>query len=308
MIRLTTLTAAAALLAACSQPAEAPSEETQAPDPAPAAEDAPAPAPAPEDAQTSTAEDRLEAVLAHERRDEDRARDEFRNPGETLAFFGVEPGMTVAEALPGGGWYTRVVLPYVGEDGAYIALNYPKEVWRLLYGENWSEETSAEIDAWTETAPADLVEFGPDSARIDAYMLDAIPDAADGQADVVLFVRAMHHLFRFDAPALETVLAETYDLVKPGGVVGVVQHRAKADAPADYVTGDNGYLKEADVIAAFEATGFELEASSEINANPRDTADYENGVWTLPPTGGGGEEYADIGESDRMTLKFVKPE
>ena len=259
-------------------------------------------------ALNAEAQEKLDSVLSDARRDDDRARDEFRHPGETLAFFGIEPDMTVAEALPGGGWYTRVLLPYLTPEGRYIALNYQTGVWEGMYGDNWNDDAAAEIAGWTETAPAKLMENGPDGAEVEAYVIGATPASLDGQVDAVLFVRALHHLNRFDVAYMDEAVADSFEMLKPGGVVGVVQHRANATASDDYASGDNGYLREADVIAAFERGGFELDSQSGINANPADTADYEDGVWTLPPSGGGGEEYADIGESDRMTLKFRKPE
>jgi predicted methyltransferase len=256
----------------------------------------------------------IEAILADPRRDADRARDEFRNPGETLAFFGVEPTDTVAEALPGGGWYTRVVLPYVAEDGRYLALNYQTVVWEQLYGDRWTEETAAEMAAWPQTAPVALAENGPvEASDISAYTLDAIPDSEDGQGDVVLFVRALHHLNRFGGDHMQVALGEVFDFLKPGGVVGVVQHRAPEDMDAEMTTGSRGYLKQSDVVAAFEAAGFVLDASSEINANPGDTAAHEQGVWGMSPSNAGDSEGEDVapaqslGESDRMTLRFIKP-
>ncbi|MBR9826290.1 MAG: hypothetical protein GYB36_10880 [Alphaproteobacteria bacterium] len=137
------------------------------------------------------------------------------------------------------------------------------------------------------------------------YALDDIPDTENGQIDAVLFFRALHHLFRFEDPLIDTALAEIYDAVAPGGVVGVVQHRAPESADAAFANGDNGYLKQSDVIAAFERAGFILDASSEINANPADPAD--GFVWRLPPTSTDNPETLAIGESDRMTLRFRKP-
>lgn len=254
-------------------------------------------------------------ILAHERRAGDRDRDEFRNPMETMAFFGIEPDMTVAEALPGGGWYTRIILPYVAADGRYVALNYQEALWEQMYGERWTEETQAEIRAWPQTAPASLAEHGPASAQaIDAYMLDAIPEGQDGQGDAVLFIRALHHLNRIDPAYMQEALGEVHDFLAPGGIAGVVQHRAPEDMDPEMTTGSRGYMKQSDVVAAFEQAGFVLEESSEINANPDDTADWERGVWAMAPSNAGDSDEEDVappqsfGESDRMTLRFVKPE
>jgi predicted methyltransferase len=255
---------------------------------------------------TAYAQAKMEAVIADPRRDEDRARDAWRNPKETLEFFGIEPNMTVVEALPGGGWYTRVLLPYVHNDGSYIAMNYPMPVFEKLFGDGLTDERRAELALWEETFIAQGPDFGPEDAVIDgAIRFSEVPDEMAGAADAVVYIRALHNLARFGM--LNTAAQDAFKLLKSGGVVGVVQHRAKTDAAADYVDGSKGYLKEADVIAAFEAAGFEFEESSEINANPNDPADHEIGVWAMPPRGAGGEATAELGESDRMTLRFRKP-
>jgi predicted methyltransferase len=260
------------------------------------------------ESQTETAAEdtALTEVLAHERRADDAARDEFRNPAETLAFFQMAPDQTVIEYAPGGGWYTRVLAPYVAGEGGYVAVGFVPEGIDTLPdnfkvqvregGENFAATQSEALGI-----PADDLPF---------YFGDAVPDALDGTVDRVLMIRMMHNLLRWDMA--ESEIATLRDALKPDGLLGVVQHRAKADAPDDYVDGNMGYLKQADMIAFFEANGFELVDSSEINANPADTADYENGVWTLPPSYGLGDEeretYAAIGESDRMTLLFRKAE
>ncbi|MEM6266132.1 MAG: methyltransferase, partial [Pseudomonadota bacterium] len=150
---------------------------------------------------------------------------------------------------------------------------------------------------------------GIPAEKLPFYFGNAIPEEVNGTVDRVLIFRMMHNLKRWgiaDAEA-EALLAA----LKPGGMLGVVQHRAKADAPEDYVDGNKGYLKQEELVAFFEGKGFELVDTSEVNANPKDTADYESGVWTLPPTLAKGDEdrekYAEIGESDRMTLLFRKP-
>lgn len=322
MTRLMLSAAAAVLIAACSPQGE-PEEgmETGAEETGAMDESAPAAGEteiteADGDAIASLlAGAQLVDILAHERREADRARDEFRNPMETMAFFGLEPDMTIAEALPGGGWYTRILLPYVAGEGRYVALNYQEALFERMYGERWTEETQAQIRGWPETAPAALAEHGPATAEaIDAYMLDAIPDAQNGQADAVVFIRALHHLNRFDPAYLDEALTEVHDFLRPGGIVGVVQHRAPEDMDPEMTTGSRGYMKQSDVVAAFERAGFVLEESSEINANPADTADWEPGVWAMAPSNAGDTEDEDVapaqslGESDRMTLKFRKPE
>lgn len=249
----------------------------------------------------------LEAVLAHERRDEDRARDMWRNPSETLAFFEVEPSHSVVEALPGGGWYGRIIAPYVAEEGAYMAVNYPMEVYDQIFGDRLTDERRATLAAWEEAFPVQAAEWGGEASA--AFRFGGVPAELEGQADRVLYIRALHNMARFDR--LGETAEDAFTLLRPGGVVGVVQHRAPADEADDRATGSRGYLREADVVAAFEAAGFVLEDSSEINANPNDPADHEIGVWVLPPTLGLGDQdrdrYAGIGETDRMTLKFIKP-
>lgn len=258
-------------------------------------------------AGTAAPLDVLAEVIANERRDGNRARDEWRNPGETLTFFGVEPDMAVVEVLPGnGGWYTQILTPYTAEQGRLIGVTYPNSLWVQMFP-SWNPENYDRFGADITRMDAYLSVEGVESAQpIVGYTIDNIPDAEDGQADAVLFFRALHHLFRFEEPMIDTALAEVYDVLAPGGVVGVVQHRAPEAAPAEFVTGDNGYLKQSDVIAAFERAGFVLEATSEINANPNDPAD--SFVWRLPPSTTDNAETLAIGESDRMTLRFRKPE
>lgn len=305
--------AAAALLAACAEPAPEPAEETSS-----AAADMSEAAPAEsadmdgaEPAMADMAEDTdaLAAVLADPRREADMGRDGFRNPAETLAFFEVEPGHAVVEALPGGGWYTRILAPYVAENGQYMAINYPMAVYEDLFAD-MNDETRTRLEGW-ETA------FGPQVAAFGgeldgAFRFGAVPAEAAGQADRVLYIRALHNMAR--TGRLDMAVQDAFTLLAPGGMVGVVQHRAPADETDERADGSRGYLREADVIAAFEAAGFELAATSEINANPADSADYDIGVWALPPTNGGDSDEEDVaplqsvGESDRMTLNFRKPE
>lgn len=249
----------------------------------------------------------IAAVVNHERRDERRARDEWRHPMETLTFFGVRPDMTVMEVLPGnGGWYSQILTPLTAESGRMIGVTYPDSLWSQMFSE-WSADNYERFGAdITQMARYMSVEGVETTNETLGYALDNIPDAENGQVDAVLFFRAMHHLFRFEEPMVDTALAEVFDAVAPGGVVGVVQHRAPESAEASFVTGDNGYLKQSDVVAAFERAGFVLEASSEINANPNDPADMF--VWRLPPTTTNNPDTMAIGESDRMTLRFRKPE
>jgi predicted methyltransferase len=260
--------------------------------------------------QGPSAAEQLAAVLADPRRDADRARDVWRHPQETLEFFGVTPNMVVAEVNPGEGWYTRVLVPYVGERGGYMAIEYSRQAHALLDADRSRSSAISPVDMFLSSFPALAAASGPAGSNvIGAYAFDEIPSELYGTVDAVLFLRSLHNLQR--TGTLQGALAEAYALLKPGGVVGVEQHRAKPDATDSYVTGDKGYLREADVIAAFAAAGFVFEEASEINANPDDPANWPNGVWTLPPELTLGvldrEDYIAIGESDRMTLRFRKP-
>lgn len=258
-------------------------------------------APAHAHSQGSAASPALATVLADPRRAEDRARDGFRHPADTLSFFRVEPGMTVVDYTPGGGWWTRILLPYLGDKGRYIALNPDIRTTPQMarYYANTAETFPPKAAGWT----------GVPAAGIAAYNTDGLPPALNGTVDRVLMFRAMHNLQRTGMLASE--LTAVRALLKPDGLLGIEQHRARPDAPDAYVDGNHGYLREKDLIALVEAQGFELVAKSEINANPSDTADHPQGVWTLPPSLRGAAE-ADkprltaIGESDRMTLLFRK--
>ena len=247
--------------------------------------------------------------------DEAKARYGARNPAETIAFFGIEPGMKVAEALPGGGWYTKILMPYLGEDGVMVGAHYPDDLWgQFGFGDEW---TATRIEG-TANWPTQAAEWGIEgAAKIKSVQLTQMPDEASGKLDAVLYIRALHNLNRFSAGETDYIgdtLAETFRVLKPGGVVGVVQHSAPDSNSDAWADGSNGYLKESAVIAAFEAAGFELEGSSDMNANANDVPSEDDFVWRLPPTFAGTEEgtpereaNAAIGESNRMTLKFRKP-
>ncbi|MEO0872118.1 MAG: methyltransferase, partial [Pseudomonadota bacterium] len=210
------------------------------------------------------------------------------------------------EYAPGGGWYTRILAPYLSDEGQYIGSAFPPEA-----GAAMGEEFVASVREGGETFSATRSEqLNIPAEKLPFYFGNAIPEEVNGTVDRVLVFRMMHNLKRWGVADSE---AEGWlAALKPGGMLGVVQHRAKADAPDDYVDGNRGYLKEAELIAFFEGKGFELVDTSEINANPKDTADYQSGVWTLPPTYAAGDtdraKYTEIGESDRMTLLFKKPD
>jgi len=254
-----------------------------------------------------TAAPDLAEVLAHERRDGDRARDQYRNPSETLAFFQIEPTMTVAEYGPGGGWYTRVLAPYLMPAGGYIAFNQDSD--GRAYRTRAQEARSK---GWTERFKAGLAEgMGVEADAVTAFETDEMPEDAAGTVDRVVIFRSMHGLNIGNTA--DQVLKAARVMLKDDGLVGVVQHRAPDGASYnDYGARQRGYMRKADVVAIFAANGFELVAESEINANANDPANWERGVWTLPPVLATGEgdarrdEYLAIGESDRMTLLFKK--
>lgn len=240
----------------------------------------------------------LDLALDHPRRAADRPRDAYRNPAETLAFFRVEPGMTVVDVIPGGGWYTRILAPYLG-DGQYIGLN--PDVTAAPEG------LQGYFGGFAEKFPPKAAEWHLPEGSLAGYNTDGLPDDLDGTADRVLIFREMHNLHR--TGLMHEELNAYRGLLKDDGLLGIVQHRAKEDAPADYTDGNKGYMRERDVIGLVEAHGFELVAKSEINANPNDSADWPDGVWTLPPvlrTKENEEKYRAVGESDRMTLLFRK--
>jgi len=245
----------------------------------------------------------LRTIIQHERRADDSARDQYRHPLETLMFFGVKPEMTVAEYVPGGGWYTRILAPYLADNGQYIGLTFAPDPLPF------PDETKERIRGFPEKFPNDVAEWtGMPATKFTAYTADKVPDEANGTVDLIIVPRMMHNLMRWDLADSEIRVMRK--MLKEGGMIGIVQHRAKDDAPFSYADGNNGYLRTDTVISFMQSQGFGLVKQSEINANSKDTADYEGGVWTLPPRFGKGdvdkEKYAEIGESDRMTLLFKK--
>jgi len=258
-----------------------------------------------------TETDTLNAVLAS-RSDEDTVRDDARQPLETLTFFQVKPGMTVAEALPGGGWYTRILANYLGQDGTLYGVNYPDSLWPMLsYA---SPEWIAQRIAATDNFTAKVATFTDNGITAQGFTFDTVPPEVEGTVDRVLLIRALHNLNRFQQKAgtSSQALTATHAMLKKDGLVGVVQHRAPATASEEWADGNKGYLNEAAVIAMFAEAGFALVAQSEINANPLDQPSGEDSVWRLPPSLRGNNDDAQreamvaIGESDRMTLLFRK--
>jgi len=247
------------------------------------------------------------------RSDEDKARDGARRPAETLAFFQVEPGMTVAEGLPGGGRYTRILANYLGSDGVLYGVNYADRMWPMVgYGK---EEWVAQRIAATTNYPAQVATYSDNGITALGFTFESVPPEVEGTVDRILMIRALHNLNRFEEEAgtFSKALASMRAMLKDDGLIGVVQHRAPGTAGDDWADGSRGYMSQAAVIVAFEEAGFELIAESEINANPLDKPAGEDSVWRLSPSLRGNEDdpeqqaaMAAIGESDRMTLLFRK--
>ncbi len=239
------------------------------------------------------------AVSGEHRAAIETARDIYRHPQETLLFFGLQPGMTVVEMWPGGGWYTAILAPALGAEGRLIAATYseaPPDYRPRVYRQFLNRlEANATVYGNVEPhlyEPPKRTGLGPAAS-----------------ADMVVTFRNAHNWINHDIA--ETVFADIYAVLKPGGILGFVQHRGKEDWDVED-SAPQGYVPESAIITLAEKTGFALEASSDVNANPKDVKDYQKGVWSLPPTYRLEDEdrefYASIGESDRMTLKFVKPE
>jgi predicted methyltransferase len=252
-------------------------------------------------AQAQTDASLQQAIASPARTPAYAARDNARHPYETLTFFGLRPDSTVVELSPGGGWYTEILAPYLRAQG------------QLILAADDPESTKPETVKSLERLKAKL------GARPDLYdrvqqTVFAPPAKLDyavpGSADLVLTFRNVHNWMDRGDDGVRAVFASAYRSLKPGGVLGVVEHRLPADKPQD-ATSSSGYVHQAYVTRIAQEAGFQLEASAEINANPKDTADHTGGVWALPPTYVNKEvdreRYQAIGESDRMTLKFVKP-
>ncbi len=233
------------------------------------------------------------------RSETNRARNQFRHPIETLEFFGLSADMTVIEILPSTGWYTEIMAPYLRDHGKYYAAHFSPNASasympRILSG--FEEKITADPDLYGKITVRHL--NPPHEVAI----------APPGSADMALTFRNVHNWIM--AGQEHEFFASFYAALKPGGVLGVVEHRAKADAGMD-VMRTSGYVTEAYVKEVAAAAGFEFVASTEINANPKDPTVHPEGVWTLAPNYRLGDvdraKYDAIGESDRMTLKFVKP-
>lgn len=226
------------------------------------------------------------------RNPENAKRDMYRHPLETLKFFEVTPEMTVVEIWPSSGWYTEILAPYLGDKGLYIMADTPEDPkGYTLPRQEWLKKH------WYVASKTQTTKFLPPTH---------LEIAPPGTADRVLTFRNVHN-WEGDK-GKQAAFHSFFKALKPGGILGVVEHRASEKKKLDP---NSGYIKESDVIKWAKKAGFKLLAKSEINANPKDTKDYADGVWTLPPRLRLGDKdkakYLEIGESDRMTLKFIKP-
>jgi len=297
MKKLPIALAFAVLLSACGKESADPTAATAAPPKAAAALDQPA-TPTPPASASDLTGAKLETILAGSwRSDQNRARDQYRHPKQTLAFFGVKPTDTLIEITPGGGWYAEILAPLMKGSGTYIAA--------VAKPKNAEGEAARDQSGLQKKFAGDATEYG--EAKIVEFDGKAPNLGPANSADVVVTFRNVHNWT--SAGTAPDMFKAFFDVLKPGGVLGVVDHRAADGADYEKVK-DTGYLPTAYVTKLATDAGFKLTAQSEINANPKDTKDYEKGVWTLPPTYELGdkdrEKYAAIGESDRMTLKFVK--
>ena len=228
-----------------------------------------------------------------------KARDKYRHPKETLLFFGLRPDLTVVEISPGSGWYTEILAPVLHDAGQYFV------------AVSAITEKTPEALRQNDTAYRGMLAAAPDlygKVTLSVLSPGALRVAPPGSADLVLTFRNVHNWAK--AGRADAMFKAFFEALKSGGTLGVVEHRARPDASFQQQI-DSGYMTEAYVVDTAQQAGFKLVNKSEINANPKDTKDHPGGVWTLPPTLRYGDEnrekYLAIGESDRMTLKFVKP-
>ena len=239
------------------------------------------------------------AVAAAHRTAGNVVRDAHRHPYETLSFFGIKPTDTVVELAPGGGWYTEILAPYLAAQGRlYAAADDPAST--AAYAQRSATQFKAKMDALGVYSKVSITVFDPATGKLDI--------APPGSADAVLTFRNVHNWM--SGGTAQAVFNAAFKALKQGGTLGVEEHRLPASRTQDPKAA-NGYVHEAVVIQFAEKAGFKLAGKSEVNANPKDTADHESGVWTLPPVYALKDKdrakYQAIGESDRMTLKFVKP-
>lgn len=240
-----------------------------------------------------------QALDGSHRAAENKARDKYRRPEQTLSFFEVDETMTVVEIWPGAGWYTEILAPYLKDKGKLYAAHFSKDS-EIPYF-----QTS--LQAFVEKMRQQPEVYGKVELTV-LHLPEFVEIAPEGTADRVLTFRNVHNWIK--AGQADAVFAAMFKALKPGGILGVVEHRSLPGAALETQV-QTGYVDESHVIELAEKAGFKLLNRSEINANPKDIKDYPAGVWTLPPTlrlnEQDREKYLAIGESDRMTLKFVKP-
>jgi predicted methyltransferase len=258
--------------------------------------------------------ERLAQILAAQPADV-QARYEWRHPQQTLEFFGIAPTMTVVEALPGEGWYSKILLPYLGSDGSLIGADYALSMYPKFgfFSAEELEEKKTWISTWTAEAHTWA---GDNGAPVSAFVFGDMPAGFKGTANALLFIRALHNLARFNADGgyLDQALKDAFDILEPGGIVGIVQHQAPEDSSAEFADGSHGYLKKSFVMKAMADAGFEFVAESAINENSKDQPGPDDIVWRLPPSLATSKDNPElaaqmnaIGESNRMTLRFRKP-
>ena len=243
-----------------------------------------------------------DAVQADSRSSAERARDEYRHPQQTLRFFGVQPDMAVAEISPGGGWYSNILAPLLKEKGQYYAAHNYVDDNSSDYYRNGLTKFQQKVAADSNFSNTKITAFHPTKA---------LNFAPAGSLDRVLTFRNVHNWYMGEGQAgIDSAFASFFAALKPGGVLGVVEH-SLPESFDDEFQKKSGYMKQSFVKAAAEKAGFILIASSDVNANPLDSSNHEKGVWTLPPGLALKEQdqakYLAIGESNRMTLKFIKP-
>lgn len=237
-----------------------------------------------------------EAVKSDFRSSENMRRDRYRNPLATLTFFGVQPDMTVIEISPGAGWYTEILAPLIIGEGRYVLASPPVTKSSPAYAIRNQKKVKSLLGQHPKLKQVEHADFAP---------LKKADLVRPESADMVLTFRNVHNWVGKSAG--EAAFKSFYRALRPGGILGVVEHRAPSGKKVDP---KSGYMTEEQVIALAKKAGFKLIAKSEINANPKDSANHPKGVWTLPPSLRLGDKdkakYQAIGESDRMTLKFVK--
>jgi predicted methyltransferase len=252
-------------------------------------------------AQAAETTDPFSKVLAgHHRSAEHKHRDQYRHPEQTLAFFEVKDNMTVLEIWPGDGWYTEILAPYLKDQGKFYVAHFSKDVKSPQLKKSLNKFISKLKSQPKIYARVELTTLQPP---------DSMQIAPDDSMDRILTFLNVHHWMKMDQAA--TVFKAMFKALKPGGILGVVEHRNISGLKPQDPHAISGYVSEDYVIELARNAGFEFLEKSEINANPKDTKDYPDGVWTLPPTlrlkDKDRSKYLSIGESDRMTLKFIKP-